>query len=68
MLMLPPTLEKFMRTPMCQMTAGGAEKSQQCRKYFFQYRIFASEISQVRTWGNDGESGFGCILGWNMKL
>jgi len=23
--------------PWCQMTAGGAEKSQQCRMYFLQY-------------------------------
>jgi len=30
---------------------GGAEKSQQCHKYFLQYSTFASERLQVRTWG-----------------
>jgi len=34
-----------------QITAGGAEKSQQCRKYLLQYSTFASERPQVRTWG-----------------
>jgi len=34
-----------------QVTAGGAEKSQQCQKYFLQYSVFTSEIHQVRTWG-----------------
>jgi len=29
----------------------GAEKPQQCRKYFLQYSTFASERPQVRTWG-----------------
>jgi len=29
----------------------GAEKSQQCRKYFLQYNTFAPERPQVRTWG-----------------
>jgi len=29
----------------------GAEKSQQCHKYFLQYRTFGSERSQIRTWG-----------------
>jgi len=33
------------------MIAGGAEKSQQCHKCFFQYSTFASERPQVRTWG-----------------
>jgi len=28
---------------------GGAMKSQQCHKYFLQYRTFASERSQIRT-------------------
>jgi len=27
-----------------RMTAGGAEKSQQCGKYFLQYSSFASDI------------------------
>jgi len=34
----------------CQMSAGGAEKSQQFRKYFLQYSTFRSERPQVRTW------------------
>ena len=34
-----------------QITAGGAEKSQQCHKYFLPYSSFASERPQVRTWG-----------------
>jgi len=29
----------------------GAEKSQQCHKYFLQCSTFTSERSQVRTWG-----------------
>jgi len=33
------------------MTAGGAGKSQQSHKYILQYSKFASERSQVRTWG-----------------
>jgi len=33
------------------MTAGGAEKSQQCHKYFLQYSTFTSERPQFRTWG-----------------
>jgi len=33
------------------MTAEGAEKSQQCHKYFLQYTTFASERPQVRIWG-----------------
>jgi len=34
------------------MTVWGAEKSQQCRKYFLRYTTFASERgAQVRTWG-----------------
>jgi len=33
------------------MTAGGAEISQKCHKYFLQYSTFASESPQVRTWG-----------------
>jgi len=31
--------------------AGGAKMSQQCRKYFLQYRTFTSKRLQVRTWG-----------------
>ena len=31
--------------------SGGAEKSQQCHKYFLQYSTLASEIPPVRTWG-----------------
>ena len=34
-----------------RITEGGAEKSQQCHKYFLQYSTFASERPQVRTWG-----------------
>jgi len=34
-----------------KMTAGGAGKSQQCHKCILQYSKFASERSQVRTWG-----------------
>ena len=32
-----------------RMTAGDAEKSQQCHKYFLQYSTFASARPQVRT-------------------
>ena len=32
-------------------TTGGAKKSQKCRKYYLQYRPFASERPQVRTCG-----------------
>jgi len=34
-----------------QMTAGGAEKPQQCHIYIFQYSKCASERSQVWSWG-----------------
>jgi len=34
-----------------EITAWGAEKAQQCHKYFLQYGAFASEKTQVRTWG-----------------
>ena len=34
-----------------QIAAGGAEKSQQCHKYFLQYSKFASERTQFRSWG-----------------
>jgi len=34
-----------------RMTVRGADKSQQCRKYFFQYNTFTSERPQFRTWG-----------------
>jgi len=34
-----------------QITAGGAEKSQQCQKYFLLYSAFTSERLQVRTLG-----------------
>jgi len=34
-----------------RFTAVGVEKSQQCCKYLLQYRIYASERYQVRTWG-----------------
>jgi len=34
-----------------QMTVTGTEKSQQCQMYILQYSKFASERSQVRTWG-----------------
>ena len=37
--------------PGRRITAGGVEKSHQCQNYFLQYNIFASERSQVRTWG-----------------
>jgi len=30
---------------------GGAEKSQQCHKFFLQYSTFASKRSQFQTWG-----------------
>ena len=33
------------------ITAGGAEKSQQCRKYFLHHSRFASERLQVWPWG-----------------
>jgi len=33
-----------------RITAGDADKSQQCHKNFFQYSKFASERLQVRTW------------------
>jgi len=36
---------------------GGRHKSQQCHRYFLQYSAFASERSQVRTWG-----GQTCLL------
>jgi len=38
--------------PRCRMTVGGTKKSQQCHKYFLQYSTFASERSQVQTWGH----------------
>jgi len=31
----------------CRITAGGAEKSQQCHKYFLQYSKFAFERTQI---------------------
>ena len=34
-----------------QITAGDAEKPQQCHKYFLQYSTFASERPQFRKWG-----------------
>jgi len=34
-----------------RMTSRGAEKSQQCHKYFLQYSAFASERPQFRPWG-----------------
>jgi len=34
-----------------RITAGGAEKSHQCHKYMLQYSTFATERTQVRTWG-----------------
>jgi len=34
-----------------RMTAGGAEKSQQCHKYFLQYSKFAFERTQICSWG-----------------
>ena len=34
-----------------QITAGGAEKSQQCHKHLLQYSTFASERTQFRTCG-----------------
>jgi len=39
------------RFPGRRITAEGAEKSQQCHKYFLPYSAFASERPQVRTWG-----------------
>jgi len=35
--------------PGRRLTAGGAEKSQQCQKYFVQCSTFASGRPQVRT-------------------
>jgi len=43
-----PSAESLWRP---QIIAGGAEKSQQCHKYFLQYSTFASERPLVRTWG-----------------
>ena len=34
-----------------RITAGGAENSQQCHKYFLKYSKFSSERPQVRTRG-----------------
>ena len=34
-----------------RITAGGGGKSQQCHMYILQHSKFASERSQVRTWG-----------------
>ena len=31
-----------------RITVGGAEKSQQCHKYFLQYSKFAFETTQIR--------------------
>jgi len=31
--------------------SGGAEKCQNCHKYFFQFSKFTSNRAQVRTWG-----------------
>ena len=42
-----------------QITAGCVGKSQQCRKYFLQCSVFASERPQVRTWGRQT-----CVLPW----
>jgi len=33
------------------ITAGGAEKSQQCHKFFLQYCKFAFERTKIRPWG-----------------
>jgi len=33
-----------------EITAWGAEKAQQCHKYFLQYSTLGSERPQVRTW------------------
>ena len=40
----------------------GAEKAQQCHKYFLQYSIFASERPQVRIWGRQTCLLFRCNL------
>jgi len=37
--------------PRRRITALGAEKPQQCHKYFLQYSTLAFERPQVRTWG-----------------
>jgi len=37
--------------PGRRITVWGAEKAQQCHKYFLQCSTFASERPQVRTWG-----------------
>jgi len=34
-----------------RMTAGGAENSQQCHKYFLQYNKFPSRRPQIHIWG-----------------
>jgi len=35
----------------CHITAGDAEKSQKCQKYFIQHRTFASERPRFQKWG-----------------
>ena len=50
--------ERGLRFPGRRIAMGapndceGAEKSQQCHKYFLQHSVFASEWPQVRTWGH----------------
>jgi len=43
--------ERGTQFPGRRITAGGAEKSQQCHKYCLQYSTVASERPQARTWG-----------------
>jgi len=45
------TIPRRWITMETMINCGGAEKSQQCRKYFLQYSAFASERPQVLTWG-----------------
>ena len=37
--------------PRAPNHCGCVEKSQRCHKYFLQYSTFATERSQVRSWG-----------------
>jgi len=40
-------------TMRARITAGSAERSQQCHIYFLQYSTFDSERPQVSTWGRE---------------
>jgi len=49
--------------PGGRITAGGAEKSQQCHNYFLHFSKFAFERPQVRMWGRHLTSLTSLLLG-----